>query len=221
MSTVRIQTAISITDSDSALLPLETMKSVTYASKEDKEFVIAGSTEKTIYNPTVDSSEATSDFDLLILKSSGDCEIELFCDSDNDVGKQIITLKLIKDIPFFLGSNVSRANPILSLTVQSNTITGTGGAILGATSGATATVVAVSGLNLYLKTISGLFEAGETLTVTSGDLAGLTNLLVSNTKTTALTVCSQNYFSGTADVIDKIIAKAGSAAITLRMLMFT
>lgn len=84
-------------------------KSVTFTAKEDKKFVISAASTQIIWNPTIDSSEATTDFDFLILFPDGDLELETTT-NEGDVNEEL-NIDIIADgFPYILGSDASRSN---------------------------------------------------------------------------------------------------------------
>ena len=110
MSTLKIETTITKTDTNSGALTFSVANSTSYTSLEDVEYSIGASTEKIIWDPTSDGAEGTSDFDRLVIISSGSCELELECDTGAEVGREMIVVTLIANVPFILGSDASRAN---------------------------------------------------------------------------------------------------------------
>lgn len=144
MPTIKFASTLTITDTSGANLQVPSTKTITYTTKDDREYSITADTEQILFDPTIDVSEATSDFDFLYIISDGDALMEIECDTGAEVGREIFVITLIANVPFILGSDDSRAN-----------------------------------------------------------------------------IISFDGFGGTLDVIDKIVAKAGSAAITLRMIIAT
>ena len=100
---------MTITDSRGGKSLNTTTKTFTYTKKEEKEYSITASTEQVLYDPTTDVSEVSSSFDFMYIVSSGGAEIEVECDTGAEVGREQITFSLQADVPFILGSDVSRA----------------------------------------------------------------------------------------------------------------
>ena len=144
MATIAFSSTLTITDTNSTVLKTTSSKTITYTSKEDREYSIAANTEQILFDPTIDGSEATANFDFIYITSSGDLELEIECDTGADVGREMIVINLIADVPFILASDISKAG-----------------------------ITAFDG------------------------------------------------FGGTADVIDRIVAKAGATAVTVRMIIST
>ena len=113
MAQVKLETTLTITDTDSAVKPIVTTNTTSYTSYEEKEYVIAATTNKVVWDTataTTDSTETASDFDFLYIKSSGNCDVELVTDVDGDVGNEAGTVRVVSGIPLVLGADDSYAN---------------------------------------------------------------------------------------------------------------
>ena len=112
MATIKFETVIRIDDSRSGSQLLKTTKTITYTKKDQREYSIPANTEQILFNPTVDASESSSDFNFLYIITSDVVELEIECDTDADVGREQIVVTLQPDVPFILGDNASKAGVV-------------------------------------------------------------------------------------------------------------
>lgn len=112
MPTIKYASTLTITDTGGANLQVPSTKTISYTTKDDREYSITAATEQILFNPTVDVSEATSDFDFLYIISDGDALMEINADFGGEVGREIFVISLIANVPFILGSDNSMANII-------------------------------------------------------------------------------------------------------------
>jgi len=110
MAQVKLETSLEITDTDSAIKPITTSKTINYTALEEKEYVIATATNKIVWDPTTDGSEAVTDFDFLYIKSSGNADVEFVTDVGGEVGGEAGTVRVIGNTPLVLGADDSYAN---------------------------------------------------------------------------------------------------------------
>ena len=112
MATIKLETNVTITDVSGAKLPFASTKSITYTTKEDREYAITAATEQVIFDPSTDTSEAISNFTFLYIIASAPTELEIECDTGADVGREQLVVSLVADVPFILGDNASRAGVV-------------------------------------------------------------------------------------------------------------
>ena len=112
MATIKLGTALTIIDTNSAKLPIITTKTISYTKKTDTEYSIPASTEQILYNPSADTSESTTNLTFLYIIVDGTTELEIETDTGNEVGREMVVVTLEANIPFILGSDTSRANII-------------------------------------------------------------------------------------------------------------
>lgn len=79
-------------------------KKVTYTAKEDKTYIIGAGLTETIWAPTVDSTEATSDFDFLFMKADGDLDVEMTV-NEGDANEELNSFRLASGCAFSLGAD--------------------------------------------------------------------------------------------------------------------
>ena len=109
MATLTYNSKVAITDDQGSTDVVSTQKSFTFTAKEDKQFSIAANATEVIYNPTIDSSEATTDFDFMYLLSDGDLDVELTI-NEGDANEELISFRLAADVPFTLGADDAYSN---------------------------------------------------------------------------------------------------------------
>ena len=86
-------------------------KTITCANgAEERIYSLATATELTVWNPTVDTSEAGATFVYLRVVSDQDVMLLTVTDIGGEVGSVWGTHELVKGLPFQLGSDTSYAN---------------------------------------------------------------------------------------------------------------
>ena len=74
-----------------------------------QEITVDASTTTVVWDPTNWSNYPISDFDFLCIVSTIDLDMELTC-NEGDSNEELFTVRLSKDLPFMLPSNVSYYN---------------------------------------------------------------------------------------------------------------
>lgn len=83
-------------------------KAITGLTTAEKKRIVVNNTTKTLYSST-GVGEAAADFDLLVVWSDVEVELELTC-NDGDAAEAIHTVKLVPNVPYVLGSDDGRYN---------------------------------------------------------------------------------------------------------------
>ncbi len=104
MATMRVRGELLDTDDSSAADPDKFDKSVTYTQKEKKKYVLAPGARQIIWDPTDELSEATSDFDFMMLKSDAEVDIQ-FTKAKSASGVARFSFRLLAGMPLFLGAD--------------------------------------------------------------------------------------------------------------------
>lgn len=113
MATLTYNSKVAITDDQGSTDVVSAEKSFTFTAKEDKQFSITASATNIIWDPTIDSSEATSDFVFMYLLSNGDLDVEMTI-NEGDVNEELISFRLAADVPFTLGADDAYFNHLAS-----------------------------------------------------------------------------------------------------------
>jgi len=102
---IRVQTTITIVDDIlSAPEVIQTDKTYSFTAIERKRFSVASGTTVTVWDPTVDASEAASDFDFALFLSDGNVDLEMTV-NEGDANEQIGTVRLTDKLPLMLGAD--------------------------------------------------------------------------------------------------------------------
>lgn len=104
--TITITTTVTVQDSDSG--QAETLfnksKQIPYTARGGGRFALTADQTRTIWDPTVEATEATTDFDFLIAFSDGTVDMELTA-NEGHASETISTVRLASDVPFMLGAD--------------------------------------------------------------------------------------------------------------------
>lgn len=110
--TVNLYLSVQIVDNDAdddSTSPTYVIeKSIAGLTTAEKKRIVVNNTTKTLYS-SAGVGEAAGDFDLLVVWSDTEVELELTC-NDGHASEAIFTVKLAPNVPFFLGSDDSRYN---------------------------------------------------------------------------------------------------------------
>lgn len=110
--TVNLYLSVQIVDNDAdddSTSPTYVIeKSIAGLTTAEKKRIVVNNTTKTLYS-SAGVGEAAGDFDLLVVWSDTEVELELTC-NDGDAAEAISTVKLAPNVPFVLGSDDSRYN---------------------------------------------------------------------------------------------------------------
>ena len=104
MATLTFDAKVRLVGDEGATDLVVAQKKVTYTAKEDKVYSIAASATETIWAPTVDSTEAVSDFDFLFMKADGDLDVEMTV-NEGDVDEELNSFRLANGCSFTLGAD--------------------------------------------------------------------------------------------------------------------
>lgn len=110
--TVNLYLSVQIVDNDAdddSTSPTYVIeKSIAGLTTAEKKRIVVNNTTKTLYS-SAGVGEAAGDFDLLVVWSDTEVELEL-TRNDGDAAEAISTVKLAPNVPFVLGSDDSRYN---------------------------------------------------------------------------------------------------------------
>ena len=104
--TVTITTTITVTDDDSG--QSETLfnksKQIAFTARGGGRYALTADQTRTIWDPTVEATEATTDFDFLVAFSDGIVDME-FTTNEADANENLSTRRLVADVPYMLGAD--------------------------------------------------------------------------------------------------------------------
>ena len=106
MAQIKIETTITITDLRGKKSKLPFSDSYTTPTAiTHMDFAITADQTRIIWDPTVSATENLTTFTRLILISDGNLDIEMTI-NEGDVNEELISFRLVKDVPFMLGADV-------------------------------------------------------------------------------------------------------------------
>ena len=76
----------------------------------DATFAITASATKSLWDPLTDATEVVADFDVLIAVPDGNLDLELDIDQNASFGRELNSIRIVKDLPFCLGADDAYAN---------------------------------------------------------------------------------------------------------------
>ena len=112
MAIVSIQTQLIYEDSNGTRHAYPWSRTITGLTSFEPPQLIAVAADASkvpIYNAE-DATEQVDPWTFLLLHSTGDLDVELTCNSDDNDRLERFTLRLVKGVPLVLGSNVSYDN---------------------------------------------------------------------------------------------------------------
>ena len=109
---VRITTIVEVWDPVRGYYKWPTYKKTigSLTAIEDRTYSIASAATRNLWDPDQVDTEAVSDFDLMIAVSNGNLDMELDIDQNGTVGREEDSIRIVKDLPLLLGSDVAYAN---------------------------------------------------------------------------------------------------------------
>ncbi len=111
MAQIQITTIVTITDEKSQPKRMVTRKTITgLTAIEERDYAINSNSTRTIWDPTNVDTEVMTDFDFLFAWSDGNVFLENVADIGADNGAESGVIKVVKDLPYMLGSDDSFAN---------------------------------------------------------------------------------------------------------------
>ena len=106
-----VKTTVTITDMQDNVKKFTKTKTFTgLTAISDWDLPLAADETKIVWDPITDGGEPMTDFNVLIVMSDGNVDLELVTDVGADVGDEATMVRVVADLPLMLGSDVSKAN---------------------------------------------------------------------------------------------------------------
>lgn len=109
MAKIRMSGTIAITAVQGATERIPFDVDFTYTAIKDEEWVIVANATTIIWDPTADNADALTDFDVLIMLSDKDLDVE-FTTNEGDANEELTSFRLKAGWPMVLGADDSFYN---------------------------------------------------------------------------------------------------------------
>jgi hypothetical protein len=93
-----------VDDDTGAPLTISGSKQVSFTAFEDKRFAMTADQTRIAWDPTVETTEAVTDFDFMFAVSDGNVDMELTA-NEGDGSETVSTVRLAEDMPFTLAAD--------------------------------------------------------------------------------------------------------------------
>ena len=77
---------------------------------EDRTYSIASGATRNVWDPDQVDTEAVSDFNVMVAVPNGTLDMEMDIDQNGTVGREQNSIRIVKDLPLCLGSDVAYGN---------------------------------------------------------------------------------------------------------------
>ena len=105
MASIKTKMTITITDDQSKekkFTITNTVSSLT--ALEERDYAITADQTRAIWDPTNVTTEVMTTFGFLLMWADGNVDVE-FTINEGDVNEELVSIRLVKDIPFMLGAD--------------------------------------------------------------------------------------------------------------------